>query len=127
MEAENPYAPPVSFDSGASSEAALGELVRAWEKLRLIYNLALLFPGLGVLALWVTRLQMPLLMGILLSVVFGIAANCAFFLGPAAELYIRALFRQGRSIGKGRKFIFWAGIFVSGCVLILAALPAIFT
>ncbi|MES2659576.1 MAG: hypothetical protein V4689_13240 [Verrucomicrobiota bacterium] len=51
MTGSNPYAPPSAASSPASDDpAALGELVRAWEKLRLIYNVIMILPGIGVLA-----------------------------------------------------------------------------
>ncbi|RYD23223.1 MAG: hypothetical protein EOP88_05030 [Verrucomicrobiaceae bacterium] len=100
--------------------AALGELVRAWEKLRLIYNGVVVLPGLGVLALWVNA-GMPLPVAIFFSIVTGIGANLAFFLGPLSELYWRVLFRQGLPIGKGRNLIFGAGLVISGGVMVLAA------
>ncbi|MFT4177604.1 MAG: hypothetical protein QM627_13245 [Luteolibacter sp.] len=77
--------------------------------------------------LWNARSQLPLTAGIPLSLLFALAANCAFLLGPAAELYIRALFKQGSPIGRGRLLIFTAGLLVSLGVILLASLPPLIT
>ena len=50
---------PPSDASPMPRTAALGELVRGWEKLRLLYNGILLLPGLGSSALWITRQHLP--------------------------------------------------------------------
>jgi hypothetical protein len=118
----DPYQPPTGGDVQPRDIAALGELVKAWEKLRGIYNAILILPGLGVLALWSTRTEMPLAAIIFCGVLVGLGANAAFFLGPLAELYIRAWFRHGETIGKGRWLIFSAGLVVSAGVMMLFAL-----
>lgn len=117
----NPYQPPTSSDD-AVDIAALSEMVNAWEKLRRLYNLIMILPGMGVLALWLARTEMPFLIAIFFGVLFGLGANAAFFLGPLAELYIRVFFRRGDTIGKCRWFIFSAGLVVSAGVTLFAAL-----
>ena len=123
----DPYQRPKSEASPSWEIAALGELVRAWEKLRLLYNGIMILPGLGVLALWVTRADLPIPAAILFGILVGAGANAAFFLGPLAELYLRGLFLHGEGIGKGRWLIFSAGLVVSGMVVLLASAIAIFS
>lgn len=127
MTEQNPYATPSTGPLHSGDDpVALGELVREWEKLRLVYNGLMILPGIGVLALWV-RWGMPLPAALFFSIATGIGANVAFLLGPLSELYWRALFHQGAPIGKGRKMIFGAGLAVSGGVIIVAAaIPLLF-
>ncbi len=117
----NPYAPP-SAPPPAEDRASLGELVRGWEKLRLLYNGILILPGLGVLTLWVTRLHLPLAAAIIGGILVGIGANIAFMLGPLAELYLRGLLKNGAPLGKGRLLIFGAGLVVSGGVFLISGI-----
>ena len=119
----NPYAPP-SASPLASDHATLGELVRAWEKLRLIYNGIMILPGIGVLVLWITRQQLPIPAAVVGGILFGIGANVAFMLGPLAELYLRGLFRNGASLGKGRMLVFGAGLVVSAGVMLVFGIIA---
>ncbi len=127
MDSPNPYAPPVASPEIAPADpASFGELVRAWEKLRLLYNAILLLPGLGVVALWIMVAKLPVPVAAMLTPPVAIGANAAFFLGPMAELYFRALFRSGAPIGKGRWLIFGAGVAVSAGVFLMASLLAIF-
>jgi len=122
MSEENPYRPPATADVFTGAKGTLEELVHAWEKLRWLYNGLLLLPGVGILALWIGKLDMPLFGCLLFGFLVALGANLLFFLGPLAELYIRAVFRQGQSIGQGRKLIFGAGIMVSFGVFLLAAM-----
>ena len=122
----DPYQAPRTDACSVQEVAALRELVRAWEKLRLLYNGIIILPGLGVLALWVTRGNVPIPAAITFGILVGIGANAAFFLGPLAELYLRGLFRHGEGIGKGRWLIFTAGLVVSGTVFLLASVIPIF-
>lgn len=120
---EDPYQPPKSDgDAPVLSKHALVEVVRAWEKLRIAYNLTLLLPGLGIAALWMTRQQLPVVFVIVQVILVMVAANLAFLLGPAAEVYFRALFRKGETIGFGRMLIFGAGLVVSAGVFLVALL-----
>ncbi len=122
----NPYAPPAAASAGEpANPLAFGELVRAWEKLRLIYNALLILPGIGVVVLWVARTDLSLPVALILSVPVALGANAAFFLGPMAELYFRAMFRAGAPIGRGRWLIFGAGLVVAAGVFLTAALLAI--
>lgn len=121
----NPYAAPQSgMASDAENQAALGELVRGWEKLRLIYNALLGLPGLLVLALMVNRQQMPVYAAAAGGLFVAAAANTAFFLGPLAELYLRGWFMGGKPLGRGRWLIFVAGLTVSFGVFLVFALIA---
>ena len=119
----NPYAPP-SAPPVASDHATLGELVRGWEKLRLIYNGIMILPGTGVLVLWVTRQKLPVPAAIVVGILFGIGANVAFMLGPLAELYLRGLFKNGASLGRGRLLVFGAGLVISAGVLLIFGIIA---
>ena len=122
---EDPYQPPNSDgDTRLLSKHSLVEVVRAWEKLRIAYNLILLLPGLGIAALWMSRQQLPMVFVIVQVVLVAIAANLAFLLGPAAEVYFRALFRKGETIGFGRMLIFGAGLVVSAGVFLIVLLLA---
>lgn len=118
---ENPYAPP-SIEEGMlkQQKEALREIVIGWEKLRLLYNVILLVPGLVILALWTHRHGMPMLAALVSAVFVGVGANAAYLLGPLSELYFRGLFRNGESLGRGRWLIFGAGLVVSGGVFLLA-------
>ena len=118
MTEPNPYAPP-SAPPVANDYATLGELVRGWEKLRLIYNGVLILPGLGVLVLWITRQHLPLPAAMIGAILFGIGANFAFMLGPLAELYLRGLFRNGAPLGKARLMVFGAGLVISVGVMLI--------
>jgi|GEM_PF-1380794 len=122
----DPYQTPLDTDSSDPDIAALGELVRAWEKLRLLYNGLMILPGLGVLTLWVTRSNLPIPAAVAFGIVVGLGANTAFFLGPLAELYLRALFRRGEGIGRGRWLIFSAGLLVSGAVVLFSCIIPVF-
>lgn len=124
MTSPNPYAPPTSEPTDQPS--TLGEMVRAWEKLRLLYNGVMILPGIGVLALWINRSNLPIPAAIALGLLIGIGANTAFFLGPLGELYLRALFRREEGIGKGRWLIFTTGLVVSGAVVLFACIIPIF-
>lgn len=125
MDSQDPYAPPKADETSAPADpAAFGELVRAWEKLRLLFNALLLLPGIGVLVLWVKFADMSAPLAVLLAVPIAIGANVAFFLAPTAELYFRAAFRSGAPIGRGRWLIFGAGLVISAGVFVLAALLA---
>lgn len=119
----NPYETPVSPGT-ALDLAAFGELVFGWEKLRILYNALMILPGIAVLFLWTTRTDMPWAAALTFGLLIGAAANIAFFLGPLAELYLRAVFRQGENIGKGRWLIFSGGMVVSAGVVLLSALTS---
>lgn len=103
----------------------MAELVRSWEKLRVYYNGILLLPGIGVLALFVSRLHMPAGGAVASGIFVGVCANIAFFLGPLAELYLRGFLLAGRTLGRGRMFLFAAGVFVSlGLFAVIALLAS---
>lgn len=111
---ENPYAPPLAGSEPEESQRpALREIVLGWEKLRLWYNAILLIPGLGVIVGWTSKQGMPVFFALVMAAMVALGANFCFLLGPAAELYLRGLFRQGRPLGRGRLLIFGAGLVVS--------------
>ena len=126
MEDENPYAPPAySAEEQAVRAAALREIVLGWEKLRLLYNAILLVPGIAVLSVWTMKGGMPWVVALFSALFVAAGANVSFFLGPLAELYFRGLFRNGRSIGKGRWLIFGAGLVISAGVFLVALLSGV--
>jgi hypothetical protein len=88
----------------------------------LLYNGVMILPGLGVLALWITRQHLPLPTAIIGGILVGIGANIAFMLGPLAELYLRGLLKNGAPLGKGRLLIFGAGLVVSGGVFVISGI-----
>ncbi|WP_367870157.1 hypothetical protein [Luteolibacter sp. Populi] len=90
--------------------------------LRLLYNLILLVPGLAVIAVWVTKQQMPLFPALIFAAMMATGANACFLLGPLAELYLRGLFRRGEGLGRGRWLMFWAGVVLSLGVFLLVFL-----
>lgn len=94
----------------------LREIVLAWEKLRLLYNALLAVPGLSIVHLSVTRTGLSLPDGAIGALFVGICANIAFLLGPAAEIYLRGLLREGGAFGRGRLLIFGAGLLCSAGV-----------
>lgn len=123
MTVPNPYAPPTA-PPVARDHATLGELVRGWEKLRLIYNGIMILPGIGVLLLWITRQKHPIPAAVVGGPLFGIGANVAFLLGPLAELYLRGLFRNGASLGRGRLLVFGARLVVSAGLMLVYGIIA---
>ncbi|MEM1083441.1 MAG: hypothetical protein AAGI48_04920 [Verrucomicrobiota bacterium] len=124
---ENPYEPPRDTGKGGGllELPALREVVVGWEKLRLLYNVILLIPGIGILALMIKRQDLPLGAAVAGAIFMGIGANLAFMLGPIVEIYFRGLFRNGQTIGRGRWLIFGAGLVVSAGVFGLALLGAL--
>lgn len=123
----DPYAPPRSDSAGEVllNQLALKEVVTGWERKRPVYNLILLVPGLIIVAIMVMNQGMPLAVGVVGALMIGIGANVAYFLGPLAELYFRALFRNGEPIGQGRNLMFGAGLVVSAAVFMLALFGAL--
>ena len=110
---ENPYAPPVAgSEPDDFQRPALREIVLGWEKLRLWYNAILLIPGIGVIVGW-SQKGMPVFIALVMAAMVAVGANFCFLLGPAAELYLRGLFREGKPLGRGRLLIFGAGVVVS--------------
>lgn len=95
------------------SSASLGELVRGWEKTRLLYNGILLLPGIGTLAIPVMRGNLPIPAAVIIAITLGLSANAAFFLGPLAELYFRGLFLRGKPAPILRRFLLIGGLLVS--------------
>jgi hypothetical protein len=111
---ENPYAPPGAGPEPEDHQRpALREIVLAWEKLRLWYNIILAVPGLAVIAGGVGKQGMPFFLALVMAAMVAVGANFCFLLGPVAELYLRGLFRNGQPLGRGRLLIFGAGVVVS--------------
>jgi hypothetical protein len=119
----DPYAPPSSPAAPADDQRpALREIVLAWEKLRLFYNGILALPGILVLNAMLGELSVGFSEAVLAAVFVAVSANLCFFLGPLAELYLRGLFRQGQTLGRGRWLIFGSGTLLSFFLFILTYL-----
>lgn len=119
MHPADPYAPPLTQVSSAEPEAqqALGELVKGWEKLRMLYNALLLLPGIAVLAVNVSQGGMNVPIAITSGLLCGLGANGAYFAGPLAELYLRAILFKSKPSPLLRKALFAGGILISlGCM-----------
>ena len=100
--------------------------LKSWEKLRLLYNGVLLFPGIALL--WRTlhlqgemMSQKPPGVGFVImdpvdlvirAVLFGICANICFCLGPYTEFIITAL-GFPLSARRIRYFLFGLGLMIS--------------
>lgn len=109
MPSHNPYAPPQSTTpttlAQSIPEPSSRNIVLGWEKLRIIYNLALLFPGLAILF----SINVPISGIISISLVFGILANLCYFFGPITELYTCALTHHAE-LPKLRMILFCVGL-----------------
>lgn len=87
----DPYLSPVAQPVTTSrQQQQFKQIVIAWEKLRLLYNVVMLLTG--VVALFVMVNYFRESTGTLITQVlfYGIAANLFFFAGPVCELYLRA-------------------------------------
>lgn len=107
--------------------------VKSWERLRLIYNLILILPGIAII-LRTISLQDQMMAGltpqdmhypfghpielIAGGFVFGFGANLCFCLGPYAEFVITAL-GFPLSGQRGRYFMFGLGVMLSLSVIAL--------
>ena len=117
----DPYAPPASaLKPVEDQKPALRELVLGWERLRLLYNGLLVVPGVMVLFTLITGEGMTLLDAVASGFGVAVAANACFFLGPAAELYLRGLLRKGEPLGRGRWLLFGTGTMFSLMLFVLA-------
>ncbi|MCH2062767.1 MAG: hypothetical protein MK194_03465 [Roseibacillus sp.] len=100
--------------------------LKSWEKLRLLYNGVLLFPGIALLW-WILHLQGEMMsqkppgVGFVImdpvdlvvrAVLFGICANICFCLGPYTEFIITAL-GFPLSARRIRYFLFGLGLMIS--------------
>jgi hypothetical protein len=92
-------------------------IVRSWEKRRLVYNLVLLVEGL-----WVLREHLAAAMTQFwgFMVLFAIAANVCYCLGPYLEICVRSFLgpRADRTHYQSffavlRYFLFWVGLLFS--------------
>jgi len=116
----DPYAPPASLpDPADDQKPALREIVIAWERLRILYNALLAIPGFLILIVNMDRYGMGLVSAAISAVFVAVCANFCFLLGPATELYLRGLFRQGQSLGRGRWLIFGTGTMLSLMLFVL--------
>ena len=127
MNESNPYATPQADQAIETlSLAALGELVKSWEKMRLLYNGALLVPGIVTVAMPVVKGMTDAAAAAGIALICGLAANASFFLGPLAELYIRGIFFRGEPAPLLRKALLIGGFVVSFGAMGVFALAAMF-
>lgn len=105
--------------------ASAREIVVAWEKLRLIYNVVMLLIGgvlLGIALEYAESLQVaapkvpPALVYITIALLFGTVANVCYCLGPYAELMLVAL-GYPESGQRVRYFLFGVGLLFSILVM----------
>ncbi len=94
LAADNPYAPPAAPTAGTdptvvSASDPWKQVARRWELLRLPFNLIV---GLcGLVVLWQLS-RHPLPWGTLeLVLVYGVAANGCYLIGPLGEMYLNWL------------------------------------
>ena len=115
----NPYTPPESQNLEITKQReSIRELVMGWERLRLRYNIILLPFGLAAGIIWVYY-SFPIIEGAIFgAVAFAIVANIAFLLGPAFELYSRALLMNGRKSSVLRNVSFWLGTAFSFMIIV---------
>ncbi len=115
----DPYLVPKNSEPSAvdNSAADLVELVKAWERLRLRYNLICLPVGLIAGIIWVWQL-IPWERTITGGITFGVTANFCFFLGPLIEVYVRGVLGRGRANPLLRSMLFGGGTFLTVVVII---------
>ena len=116
-------------ESPRAGPGALRELVRWWERRRLLYNVMLLLPwapmafGFAFLAAG----RIPTYAILLVVAAFVLSANLCYFLGPMLDLYVCAW--RGRPMRPaGRRFLFWLGVAFSmllGGIVLLDALVSL--
>ena len=107
--------------------ATVREAVKAWERLRLIYNGALLLPGLFV-AWRVVALEFPggpfpysFLDLVVQCGLFAVMANLLYCLGPYVEFVITAI-GYPVTAKRARYILFGVGLFGSIGLIALAAI-----
>lgn len=102
------------------------ELIKGWEKLRLLYNAILLIPGVIILFLIDQRNIMPSGTSIPSALLFAICANIGFCLGPFTELYIRGIFFRDQPTPWLRALFFIGGALFSFLFMIFVGFGAFF-
>ncbi|MCP5535546.1 MAG: hypothetical protein H7A51_04830 [Akkermansiaceae bacterium] len=120
----DPYAPPASHptDGGGPASESPRNIVVAWERMRIQYNLILLLPGLVVLILYVAGNSMPMAVAIPGALVTALAANVCYFAGSISEFFVCALLNTPEHPSY-RKTAYIAGIVLSLVVFGIVSLP----
>jgi len=123
----NPYSTPVSHSSQIPTQSSeFKHVVIAWEKLRLLYNIILLFVGIVALFILINYYRESTNMVLLQAVVFAILANLCFFAGPVCELYLRA-FRHVSNAQSLRWILFSFGTVISlAPAAVMISMPALY-
>jgi hypothetical protein len=119
---ENPYESPAA--ALAIPEApGLGEILPAWERLRIYYN-GILFLETALVALVMLGTRGLLNDRLIAAALIGTAgANVCFCAGPCAEFYLNRVGLGGRA---SRLILFWAGTGLSFLLVIVALLSPLF-
>ena len=88
------------------------QVVIAWEKLRLLYNVIMLLVGVIALFVFVNYYRESSTKVLLQVITFAIFTNLCFFAGPLCELYLRA-FRDITNAQSLRWILFILGTVIS--------------
>ena len=122
---ENPYSAPQPevIDSLATQNVDklhIKPIFKAWEKLRIYYNLALLVVGIIVLLILISRYHMTLSFALVQALLIGVLANIFYFLGPATEAMF-CIFLRKPELPLYRKFSYTTGFTGSLALFAIAA------
>ncbi len=105
----NPYSAPESSNNELNllSQQPLWarQIVKAWEKRRIIFNIVLLIPGILILL----KMRAPFTASIGIAFFVGVMANLCYFLGPLTELYACAITSKSE-LPSLRKLLFGFGL-----------------
>lgn len=116
---ENPYeSPAISSTSAIVPVPAIAEILPAWERLRVYYNIILLLESVALLLLLYGMGGPRGLAWLEMCLAGAVAANVCFCAGPCAEFYLCRLGLGGRTM---RLMLFWAGTALS-LLLVIAVL-----
>lgn len=118
---DNPYETPQKSSSAAKERSQLKESILAWEKLRILYNILLIPPGILICVQAFKLPQQPLLVIMFEALFVGFAANICFCAGPMFEIYRLALTQRPSSkllrnilfgLGLAFSFLVFAFVFI---------------
>ncbi len=109
----NPYSSPINQPSSlAPQQQEFKQVVIAWEKLRLLYNVVMLLVGIIALFILINYYRESTNMVLFQALCFAFVANLCFFAGPVCELYLRA-FRNISNAQSLRWILFIVGTVIS--------------
>ena len=106
--------------SAGKTEAGtwLRDIIVAWEKRRIIYNLCLFVVGAASVGLNLLTGDFSLVQLFCSCIAYAVAANAFYTLGPTAELYVAAFHKP---VPRLRNVLF--GIGLAGSLLLTALIP----